>query len=815
VTGTNGSGAIGAVASANAASGAPLASLTTTRNTSWVVGVGIDWDHATTRTVPSDQTMVHEFAASGAGADFWVQRLTSSVALSGTAATISDTAPTADRYNLSIAEILAPASAGTTPPSVTSISPADGASGVSIGAVVTATFSEPMTASTITSTNLELRNASNNVLVPSTIAYDSATRTAFIAPTARLSGSTAYTATVKTGVTDFLGHPLLNAVTWSFSTAAAVTSPTQGAGGPIVVITSAANPFTGYYAEILRAEGLNEFNVIDLSQVTSTVLGGYDVALLGEQALTTAQVQMFSDWVTAGGNLIAMRPDKKLATLLGLTTLSPTLSNTYLKIDTTKAPGTGLVSQTIQFHGTADEYDLAGATAAATLYSDATTVTDFPAVTVNAVGANGGHAAAFTYDLAKSVIYTRQGNPAWAAQERDGVVPIRPDDLFFGAKTGDVQPDWVDLSRVAIPQADEQQRLLANVIQNVNSSKRPLPRLWYFPRGSKAVVIMTGDNHGFSTVIDRFNQYVAASPAGCNVANWECVRSSAYIFPQTPVSDAQVASFVAQGFEVGVHLTMDPQGTGSCGNDFTASSLLAAYNLRLGQFLTAFPSAGQPQTHRMHCVMWSDWSTQPQTELQVGMRLDTTYYYWPSTWINDKPGMFTGSGMPMRVANLDGSMLDIYEATTQITDESAQTYSTHISTLLNNALGSTGYYGAFTINMHSDVAASADNGVIVSTAQSKGVPVVSAKQMLTWLDGRNASVFSQIGWSGTTLTFSVAAGTGANGLQVMVPSTAGALTLKSLTLNGAPASFTTQTIKGVSYAFVTVAPGQYKATYGP
>ena len=38
------------------------------------------------------------------------------------------------------------------------------------------------------------------------------------------------------------------------------------------------------------------------------------------------------------------------------------------------------------------------------------------------------------------------------------------DDLFFGAKAGDVQPDWVDLNKVAIPQADEQQRLLANLI---------------------------------------------------------------------------------------------------------------------------------------------------------------------------------------------------------------------------------------------------------------------------------------------------------------------------------------------------------------
>ena len=36
---------------------------------------------------------------------------------------------------------------------------------------------------------------------------------------------------------------------------------------------------------------------------------------------------------------------------------------------------------------------------------------------------NGGQAAAFTYDLARSVVYTRQGNPAWAGQERDGDRP--------------------------------------------------------------------------------------------------------------------------------------------------------------------------------------------------------------------------------------------------------------------------------------------------------------------------------------------------------------------------------------------------------
>ena len=75
-------------------------------------------------------------------------------------------------------------------------------------------------------------------------------------------------------------------------------------------------------------------------------------------------------------------------------------------------------------------------------------------MTLRSVGSSGGQAAAFTYDLARSVVYTRQGNPAWAGQERDGVSGIRPDDLFYGARAGDVQPDWIDTNKIAIPQAD-------------------------------------------------------------------------------------------------------------------------------------------------------------------------------------------------------------------------------------------------------------------------------------------------------------------------------------------------------------------------
>ena len=298
--------------------------------------------------------------------------------------------------------------------------------------------------------------------------------------------------------------------------ARAQANPAQGPGGPILVVTSdAPASFGTYYAEILRTEGLNAFAVATIATVSAATLAAYDVVILAKMPpLAADKVTALTDWVTAGGNLIAMAPDPQLAGLLGITPAGSTLSNGYLLVNTSAAPGNGIVGQTIQFHGAADLYTLSGAASVATLYSTANTATSNPAVTLRTVGL--GKAAAFAYDLAESIVYTRQGNPVWAAQERDGFAPIRSDDKFYGNKAGDVQPDWVDLDKVAIPQADEQQRLLANLILHMNASKKPLPRFWYFPNGKKAVVIMTGDDHGNNGTFGRFEQFKALSPPGCN-----------------------------------------------------------------------------------------------------------------------------------------------------------------------------------------------------------------------------------------------------------------------------------------------------------
>ena len=302
-------------------------------------------------------------------------------------------------------------------------------------------------------------------------------------------------------------------------------------------------------------------------------------------------------------------------------------------MDTATAPGAGIVSDTIQYHGAADRYTLSGAQAIATIYSNATTATTFPAVTLRDVGTNGGQAAAFTFDLPRSVVQTRQGNPAWAGTERDGQSPIRSDDMFFGGSS----TDWINLNKVAIPQADEQQRLLANLIQVMNRDKKPLPRFWYFPRSLKAVVIGTGDDHGNGGTAGRFDQYHANSPAGCSVSDWTCLRSSSYIYPGTPLSDSAAVAYTNRASRS--VSTRRPTAT-----NYTPSSLASAYTNQLASWKSSLPSVPSPVTNRLHCIVFSDWSSQPKVELANGMRMDANYYYWPGSWIQNRPGFMTGSG---------------------------------------------------------------------------------------------------------------------------------------------------------------------------
>jgi len=105
-------------------------------------------------------------------------------------------------------------------PTVTDMTPAALATAVSNTAPdITATFSEPVQSGTI---SFVLVDSSNNK-VAAAVTYNASTDTATLTPSAALAASTTYTATVS-GAQDLSGIAMTSPVSWSFTTAAAVTN---------------------------------------------------------------------------------------------------------------------------------------------------------------------------------------------------------------------------------------------------------------------------------------------------------------------------------------------------------------------------------------------------------------------------------------------------------------------------------------------------------------------------------------------------------------------------------------------------------------
>jgi hypothetical protein len=676
-------------------------------------------------------------------------------------------------------------------PRVLALMPIDGATEVYPDLPLAIGFSHAMVPETIGPATIALREESG-AQVPVAITYDASQRSARLVPQVPLRPGTAYRIAVGAGTRpeNTLGLPLREPAEGRFTVAAAPDLPTME-GAPVLVAVGPKNPFGPYYAEILRAEGLNLFSVVATQDLTPERLARTALVLMTE-APDDALAARLSDWVQDGGSLIAIRPKGAWLTLFGLAPGGEALAERYIQVDAQAPAARGIARQAMQFHGPATRYASGDATILARL-STGSEALPWPAVSLHRFGQ--GQAAAFAFDLATSVVRLRQGNPAFAGQERDGLPPRRPNDLFF--------PDYLDLSRVAIPQADEQQRLLANLIVTMSAERLPLPRVWYLPDERRAALIMAGDDHATRRgTLDAYKRLVAESPIDCRPEAWDCARATSYVTPATRLDPDQAQAYAALGFETGIHAD-----TGC--RDVDAATLGLALSRQVGGI---GPKLGLPaqETHRLHCVTWNGWADTAKIERAAGIRLDLGYYYWPGSWIRRRPGFMNGSGFPMRFADLDGRVLDIYQAASHLVNENGIDQRSGITTLLDRALGPEQFFGAF--GTHYDYTDGYFDHLVMA-ARERGVAMISAAQMLRWLDRREAIRFEALVWNGHDLTFRVQLADGPERVTGMLPVSALSHRLAAITRGGQRVHVRTETIKGIDYALFDLEPGSYAVLY--
>jgi hypothetical protein len=609
---------------------------------------------------------------------------------------------------------------------------------------------------------------------------------------------------------------------------------------PILLLVNeqSENPFGPYLGEILRAEGLSCFQVARLSDLDDAPLAWYDVVLLAEGPLGTHQVDLLESYVASGGRLVTMRPDARLVPLLGTRQLAGSTSDGYLQVNTDHPAGQGIATQALQFHGMADHYSLEGAQVIAWLASAENVASDLPAVTINQFGQ--GRAALWAFDLARSIALTRQGNPAWANQERDGGDGVRAPDMFKG---------WVDLDRLTIPQADEQQRLLANLLSALSQGTRPLPRLWYFPGTAESMLIATGDSHGnpasaIEEVLQRVEQrggnftvYYTAFPnsdyrrAAKKGALWatELPLVGGMLGRQfTSPTPSEVADWRARGHEFALHPYVG-EGLDTGWADYWLE-------------FTGMGYGPVPPTVRTHRILWTGWTETARAQAAHGIRMNMDYYHWGPSFQNDSGewvnGHFTGSGFPMRFVDERGRILNIYQQPTQIADDhllslhwggvakvSAEAALEVSQGLLHRSLDSD--YCAIAANFHVDPFAVGGEWVgeaarwlegTLDYAAEHDIPIWSAVDWLRFAEVRHASQLEDVQWHPDIgrLSFDLSAGaTSGMALAVMVPQEHEGLGLVQVEVDGIPHTNGQRSIGGLTYGWVSVPAGPHRvvATY--
>lgn len=600
-------------------------------------------------------------------------------------------------------------------------------------------------------------------------------------------------------------------------------SPVTGNSPILVVINELTNnPFGLYLAEILRAEGLNCFQIAELSTLNNDVLAQFDITLLAEGMLDQTQVELLENYVGRGGRLVAMRPDPHLSALFGLELVSGNTAEGYLQPESDQPIGQGIATETIQFHGVADHYRLAGAQVIAWLASDANTRTNFPAVTYHRYGR--GQTALWAFDLARSVAYTRQGNPAWANQERDDFWKVRTVDMF---------KDWVDLDRLPIPQADEQQRLLANLLLALSQESRPLPRLWYFPGTAKGMLIATTDAHQ--------NSASAVEAVLARVEPYHAHISIYYLPPLYP--DWRRMAQKARWWAADLSLRREaylpsPQHIADWrarGHEFTLHPLIvegveASWQLYWKGF-TGLDFGPISSTTRTHTIAWNGWVETARVQASYGIRMNLDYYHVGPAFRKANGewayGHFTGSGLPMKFVDEQGRILNIYQQLTQLADDhllnlhwgsqaglSAPEAIEVSQKLLRSSLD--GYYSAVTAIFHTDPFDEGENWAAEETrwlegtldyAASQGIPIWSAAEWLRFTETRHDTHLTDVDWQPATrrLSFRLAApATPEVELTVMIPLHHGEVNLDRIEVDGIAVTHSEHTVRGVGYGGVSM-----------
>ena len=247
------------------------------------------------------------------------------------------------------------------------------------------------------------------------------------------------------------------------------------------------------------------------------------------------------------------------------------------------------------------------------------------------------------------------------------------------------------------------------------------------------------------------------------------------------------------------------------------------------------------KTNVNHWFVWcgkdengnQDFGAQARLEEKYGIGMDASYAFYdmnsnqPEHYLGSlgkNQGNYTGSGLIMNFADVNGRTVNVYQRYNAIYDQQ-----------YNESHDPEGFFGAFKglvdrslyDDIYSVVSIKAHNNEyyfskkplmkMLEYANAKDIPVWTALNLLDFLKMKDEATFTNFSWSNSSLSFRLNSSlTHSNGLTFMIPVMYGNKRILSITKDGEKTSFSIRKVKSIDYAFITVQGGlnyEFMITY--
>ncbi len=577
--------------------------------------------------------------------------------------------------------------------------------------------------------------------------------------------------------------------------------------GPPLLILYGGDDFGRYTAEILKAEGLNAFELSPLSewQVNRPVSDRYSTVILSGKVSDPALWKILENYVNNGGNLISVIPQEYPFQLTGIRELPEGHLPDYIYIDTKSTEGNGLTGHRMQVHAEKRCYSADPSIVRAWFGTRSGPCREFPAVTIKSHG--NGQTVAFLYNLPANIVLTRQGNSSLAGLEKDGIPGLRAMDLFTEG--------WVDTECNSINQADEQMHLLTSLIERMNNHRLPLPRLWYFPDTLECLVTLTNDGE-YKNENDFERQFSDIDSAGAAM--------SLYVMETGKVSTAWTEKWKGRGFEISGH--PDDTKEASSPSWYRMDSVLGTKVKEISDLYGL-----KMITNVNHWFVWcgndssgkQEFAAQALIEANHGISLDVNYAHYDNNSLSGhflgtpgaEQGNFTGSGLPMRFSTSDGRIINIWQHLNNVYDQqynenhNPEGFFECFKGLMDRSLNSD-IFSFISIKSHNDEYYFSKIPLMrmIKYAGERNIPVWTASRLLHFIKARDSSEFRKLKFSENKLSFTFVTNPEIiDKLTIMIPSEFQGREIREITANNIRKPFFIRPVMGERYAFVLTESG--------